>query len=47
MKIEVKKEVEPDPDPEPDDMISSVKNRRLMSMQAKKEKEEIDRQNKG
>lgn len=28
-------------------MISSVKSRRLMSMQAKKEKEELDRQNKG
>lgn len=28
-------------------MISSVKSRRLMSMQAKKEKEEMDRQNKG
>lgn len=28
-------------------MISTVKSRRLMSMQAKKEKEEMDRQNKG
>lgn len=28
-------------------MISSVKSRRLMSMQAKKEREEQDRQNKG
>ncbi|XP_030007465.1 tyrosine-protein kinase BAZ1B isoform X2 [Sphaeramia orbicularis] len=33
-------------EPEPEDMISSVKSRRLMSMQAKKEKEELDRQNK-
>uniref|UniRef100_A0A672HU89 Tyrosine-protein kinase BAZ1B n=1 Tax=Salarias fasciatus TaxID=181472 RepID=A0A672HU89_SALFA len=33
-------------EPEPEDMISSVKNRRLMAMQAKKEKEEMDRQNK-
>uniref|UniRef100_A0A8C5N773 Tyrosine-protein kinase BAZ1B n=1 Tax=Gouania willdenowi TaxID=441366 RepID=A0A8C5N773_GOUWI len=32
--------------PEPEDMISSVKSRRLMSMQAKKEKEEQDRLNK-
>lgn len=32
---------------EPEDMISSVKSRRLMAMQAKKEKEEMDRQNKG
>ncbi|CAK6957791.1 tyrosine-protein kinase BAZ1B isoform X2 [Scomber scombrus] len=47
-KKEVKKEVkvEPEPEPEPEDMISSVKSRRLMSMQAKKEKEELDRQNK-
>lgn len=28
-------------------MVSTVKSRRLMSMQAKKEKEEMDRQNKG
>lgn len=32
---------------EPEDMISSVKSRRLMAMQAKKEKEEMDKQNKG
>lgn len=32
---------------EAEDMISAVKSRRLMSMQAKKEKEEMDRQNKG
>uniref|UniRef100_A0A4W5KAF0 Tyrosine-protein kinase BAZ1B n=1 Tax=Hucho hucho TaxID=62062 RepID=A0A4W5KAF0_9TELE len=31
---------------EPEDMISTVKSRRLMSIQAKKEKEEQDRQNK-
>uniref|UniRef100_A0A3B1KDH6 Tyrosine-protein kinase BAZ1B n=1 Tax=Astyanax mexicanus TaxID=7994 RepID=A0A3B1KDH6_ASTMX len=31
---------------EPEDMISTVKSRRLMSMQAKKEKEEQERQNK-
>lgn len=34
-------------EPEPEDMISTVKSRRLMSIQAKKEKEEMDRQNKG
>ncbi|XP_041851499.1 tyrosine-protein kinase BAZ1B isoform X2 [Melanotaenia boesemani] len=47
-KKESKKEVkvEPEPEPEPEDMISSVKSRRLMAMQAKKEKEELDRQNK-
>ncbi|XP_068440972.1 tyrosine-protein kinase BAZ1B isoform X2 [Clinocottus analis] len=47
-KKENKKEVkvEPEPEPEPEDMISSVKSRRLMSMQAKKDKEEMDRQNK-
>uniref|UniRef100_A0A3Q4G7N2 Tyrosine-protein kinase BAZ1B n=1 Tax=Neolamprologus brichardi TaxID=32507 RepID=A0A3Q4G7N2_NEOBR len=44
-KKEVKKEVKVEPEPE--DMISSVKSRRLMAMQAKKEKEEMDRQNKG
>ncbi|TDH15017.1 hypothetical protein EPR50_G00026860 [Perca flavescens] len=43
-KKENKKEVKVEPEPE--DMISSVKSRRLMSMQAKKEKEEMDRQNK-
>lgn len=48
-KKENKKEVkvEPKVEPEPEDMISTVKSRRLMSMQAKKEKEEMDRQNKG
>ncbi|XP_068173733.1 tyrosine-protein kinase BAZ1B [Antennarius striatus] len=47
-KKESKKEVkvEPKVEPEPEDMISTVKSRRLMSMQAKKEKEEMDRQNK-
>ncbi|XP_038548827.1 tyrosine-protein kinase BAZ1B [Micropterus salmoides] len=45
-KKEIKKEVKVEPEPEPDDMISSVKSRRLMAMQAKKEKEEMDRQNK-
>uniref|UniRef100_A0A7N6BIZ2 Tyrosine-protein kinase BAZ1B n=1 Tax=Anabas testudineus TaxID=64144 RepID=A0A7N6BIZ2_ANATE len=43
-KKESKKEVKVEPEPE--DMISSVKSRRLMAMQAKKEKEEMDRQNK-
>uniref|UniRef100_UPI0009B324AC tyrosine-protein kinase BAZ1B n=1 Tax=Monopterus albus TaxID=43700 RepID=UPI0009B324AC len=43
-KKENKKEVKVEPEPE--DMISSVKSRRLMAMQAKKEKEEMDRQNK-
>lgn len=46
-KKESKKEVKEEPEPEPEDMISSVKSRRLMSMQAKKEREEQDRQNKG
>ncbi|XP_034024058.1 tyrosine-protein kinase BAZ1B isoform X2 [Thalassophryne amazonica] len=41
---EVKKELKGEAEPE--DMISSVKNRRLMAIQAKKEKEELDRQNK-
>uniref|UniRef100_A0A8C4E577 Tyrosine-protein kinase BAZ1B n=1 Tax=Dicentrarchus labrax TaxID=13489 RepID=A0A8C4E577_DICLA len=45
-KKEIKKEVKVEPEPEPEDMISSVKSRRLMAMQAKKEKEELDRQNK-
>ncbi|XP_068565315.1 tyrosine-protein kinase BAZ1B isoform X2 [Cebidichthys violaceus] len=45
-KKESKKEVKVEPEPEPEDMISSVKSRRLMSMQAKKDKEEMDRQNK-
>lgn len=40
----VKKE---EPKVEPEDMISTVKSRRLMSMQAKKEKEEMEKQNKG
>ncbi|KAI5098010.1 tyrosine-protein kinase BAZ1B [Silurus meridionalis] len=31
---------------EPEDMISTVKSRRLMAIQAKKEKEELERQNK-
>lgn len=46
----VKKEtpkVPPKVEPEPEDMISTVKSRRLMSIQAKKEKEEQERQNKG
>ncbi len=34
-------------EPEPEDMISTVKSRRLMSIQAKKEKEEQERLNKG
>ncbi|XP_039986532.1 tyrosine-protein kinase BAZ1B [Xiphias gladius] len=45
-KKEAKKEVKVELEPEPEDMISSVKSRRLMAMQAKKEKEEMDRQNK-
>ncbi|XP_038123814.1 tyrosine-protein kinase BAZ1B [Cyprinodon tularosa] len=44
-KKEVKKEVKVEPEPEPEDLISLVKSRRLMAMQAKKEKEELDRQN--
>ncbi|KAL1256269.1 hypothetical protein QQF64_011814, partial [Cirrhinus molitorella] len=36
----------PKVEPEPEDMISTVKSRRLMSIQAKKEKEEQERQNK-
>lgn len=46
-KKELKVEPKVEPEPEPEDMISTVKSRRLMSMQAKKEKEEMDRQNKG
>lgn len=46
-KKEVKVEPKVEPEPEPEDMISTVKSRRLMSIQAKKEKEELDRQNKG
>ncbi|XP_059362086.1 tyrosine-protein kinase BAZ1B-like [Carassius carassius] len=41
----VKKET-PKVEPEPEDLISTVKSRRLMAIQAKKEKEEQDRQNK-
>lgn len=44
-KKEIKKDVKVEPESE--DMISSVKSRRLMTMQAKKEREEQDRQNKG
>ncbi|KAM9801592.1 tyrosine-protein kinase BAZ1B [Neosynchiropus ocellatus] len=40
------KEVKVEPPAEPEDMISSVKSRRLMSMQVKKEKEELERLNK-
>jgi len=40
VKKEAKQEVK-------EDMISSVKNRRVMAMQAKLDKEEQDRQNKG
>lgn len=46
-KKESKKEVKVEPEPEPEDLISLVKSRRLLAMQAKKEKEELDRQNKG
>lgn len=45
-KKETKKEVKVEPEPEPEDLISLVKSRRLLAMQAKKEKEELDRQNK-
>ncbi|XP_075871185.1 tyrosine-protein kinase BAZ1B isoform X2 [Nelusetta ayraudi] len=49
-KKEGKKEAKVEPKVEAgadaEDMISAVKSRRLMSMQAKKEKEEMDRQNK-
>ncbi|KAM4590167.1 tyrosine-protein kinase BAZ1B isoform 2-T2 [Fundulus diaphanus] len=45
-KKEGKKEAKVEPEPEPEDLISLVKSRRLMAMQAKKEKEELDRQNK-
>nr|XP_015223247.1 PREDICTED: tyrosine-protein kinase BAZ1B isoform X2 [Lepisosteus oculatus] len=41
-----KGKAEPPPaEPEPEDMISTVKSRRLMAIQAKKEKEEQERQN--
>ncbi|KAM9853295.1 tyrosine-protein kinase BAZ1B isoform 2-T2 [Aulostomus maculatus] len=46
VKKDIKKEVKVEPEPEPDDMISSLKSRRLMAMQAKKEKEEMDKLNK-
>ncbi|TRY93838.1 hypothetical protein DNTS_023763 [Danionella cerebrum] len=53
-KVEKKKEpsvkeapkAPPKEEPEPEDMISTVKSRRFMSMQAKKEKEEQERLNK-
>lgn len=41
------KEEPPKVKAEPEDMISTVKSRRLMAIQAKKEKEELERQNKG
>lgn len=43
----IKKEIKKEVKVEPEDLISLVKSRRLMAMQAKKEKEELDRQNKG
>lgn len=46
-KVKVEVKAEPLPEPEPVDMISTVKSRRLLSIQAKKEKEEQERQNKG
>lgn len=46
-KKEIKKEETVEPEAESEDMISSVKSRRLMAMQAKKDREEMDRQNKG
>uniref|UniRef100_G3NXN9 Tyrosine-protein kinase BAZ1B n=1 Tax=Gasterosteus aculeatus aculeatus TaxID=481459 RepID=G3NXN9_GASAC len=45
-KKEIKKEETVEPEAESEDMISSVKSRRLMAMQAKKDREEMDRQNK-
>ena len=42
-----KKEVKAEAEPDAEDMISSVKSRRLMALQAKKDKEEHDRLNKG
>uniref|UniRef100_H2M7P0 Tyrosine-protein kinase BAZ1B n=1 Tax=Oryzias latipes TaxID=8090 RepID=H2M7P0_ORYLA len=42
----IKKEIKKEVKVEPEDLISLVKSRRLMAMQAKKEKEELDRQNK-
>ena len=42
-----KKEVKAEAEPDAEDMISSVKSRRLMVLQAKKDKEEHDRLNKG
>lgn len=47
VKVEPKVEPKVELEPEPEDMISTVKSRRLMSIQAKREKEEMDRQNKG
>uniref|UniRef100_A0A8C5CYD3 Bromodomain adjacent to zinc finger domain, 1B n=1 Tax=Gadus morhua TaxID=8049 RepID=A0A8C5CYD3_GADMO len=41
-----KKEVKAEAEPDAEDMISSVKSRRLMALQAKKDKEEHDRLNK-
>ncbi|KAJ8402237.1 hypothetical protein AAFF_G00371020 [Aldrovandia affinis] len=45
-KAKLEPKVEPKVEPEPEDMISTVKSRRLLSIQAKKEKEEQERQNK-
>ena len=42
-----KKEVKAEAEPDAEDMISTVKSRRLMVLQAKKDKEEHDRLNKG
>ena len=42
-----KKEVKAEAEPDAEDMISTVKSRRLMVLQAKKDKEEHDRVNKG
>ncbi|XP_024132588.1 tyrosine-protein kinase BAZ1B isoform X1 [Oryzias melastigma] len=42
----IKKDIKKEVKVEPEDLISLVKSRRLMTMQAKKEKEELDRQNK-
>lgn len=46
-KVKAEVKAEPLPEAEPVDMISTVKSRRLMSIQAKKEKEEQERLNKG
>ncbi|XP_062408116.1 tyrosine-protein kinase BAZ1B [Sardina pilchardus] len=45
-KVKVEVKAEPPAEPEVVDMISTVKSRRLMSIQAKKDKEEQDRLNK-